>query len=150
MSFANAEADRRIANLVMVGRVTSISGNGTARVAFGDLGSADLPVMVQRAGAVHFWAMPSEGEQVVVASPSGDIAQAIIIGSIPAGNAPSSDTATPMLHLGGGKFVIVGDIEITGKVTVTEDVVADGVSLVHHTHKGVTTGSSNTGEPNGS
>jgi len=33
-------------------------------------------------------------------------------------------------------------------VTCSGDVIASGVSLVHHTHGGVTTGSGNTGQPN--
>lgn len=41
-----------------------------------------------------------------------------------------------------------GDVEVTGTVTASEDVVADGVSLHDHTHSGVQTGSGDTGAPN--
>lgn len=40
-----------------------------------------------------------------------------------------------------------GNINITGKVTVTVDVVAAGISLKSHLHKGVTSGTSMTGGP---
>jgi phage baseplate assembly protein gpV len=40
-----------------------------------------------------------------------------------------------------------GNINITGKVTVTNDVVAAGISLKSHLHMGVTSGTSMTGIP---
>lgn len=40
-----------------------------------------------------------------------------------------------------------GNINITGKVTVTNDVVAAGISLKSHLHMGVTSGASLTGGP---
>lgn len=41
-----------------------------------------------------------------------------------------------------------GDIDVTGTVTATTDVVGGGKSLKTHTHGGVQTGSGNTGAPN--
>tara|TARA_R110000803_G_scaffold13482_1_gene37857 strand:- start:7709 stop:8449 length:741 start_codon:yes stop_codon:yes gene_type:complete len=41
----------------------------------------------------------------------------------------------------------VGDINVTGTVTATTDVVGGGKSLATHVHSGVTTGGSNTGVP---
>lgn len=35
------------------------------------------------------------------------------------------------------KVEIIGDLFVQGKVTVTEDVIASGISHVHHTHTGV-------------
>lgn len=40
---------------------------------------------------------------------------------------------------------IVGDVNVTGTITATTDVVAGVISLVGHTHTGVTSGPSNTG-----
>lgn len=51
--------------------------------------------------------------------------------------APSVTLDTPQTH-------------ITGDVTVDGDVVASGISLVHHVHSGVMSGPANTGEPVGS
>ena len=86
--------------------------------------------------------MPSVGEQVLVACEGGDIAQGVLVASIYAGNAPSTDGGVPQINLAGGKMIINGTLE------VTVDVIAAGVSLVHHTHRGVAPGASNTGEPN--
>lgn len=142
MSMAGAEADRRVANLIQIGKVTAVNAGAVkARVKLGDIDSPELPVGQLRAGALSFWWMPSVGEQVVVAAPSGDIARGIIICAIFAGNAPSSDGGVPMVDLAGGKIIFNGDLEVIG------DVIASGVSLVHHTHPhGDPAG--NTGEPN--
>jgi phage baseplate assembly protein gpV len=143
MSFEAAEAARRAANAVRVGRIVSVDADSAqAVVDFGDLLSPPLDVAQLRAGGLQFWWMPTEGEQVVVLCESGDIAQGIITFGIYAGNAPSSDGGVPMINLGGGKMIVQGDIEVTG------DVIASGVSLVKHTHSDVVSGNSNTGKPN--
>lgn len=143
MSMAGAEADRRIGNIIQIGAVTAVNaGTGRARVQLGDLLTPEIPVGQLRAGALSFWWMPTVGEQVVVAAPSGDIARAVILCSIFAGNAPSTDAGTPMIDLAGGKIIFNGDIEVTG------DVTASGISLVHHAHPGIEPGGGTTGEPN--
>lgn len=142
MSFSAAENDRRAANLLMLGTVTSVNaGAARARVSFGDLASPEIPVGQFRAGALSFWWMPAVGEQVLVGCPGGDVGQGIILCSIFAGNAPSSDGAVPLIELAGGTLQINGSIELTG------DVIADGISLINHVHGGVTPGAGTTGEP---
>lgn len=158
MSFAAAEADRRAANLIQIGVVTGV-GAGVARVQIGDLDTPDLPVAQLRAGALSFWWMPTIGEQVVVACPSGDVARGVVLASIYAGNAPSSDLAVPMIDLAGGNMVINGSIEVRGSIFVTEnvtssgsmtvagDVTASGISLVDHVHGGILRGGATTDAP---
>lgn len=126
MSFAVAEGDRRLANLIRLGRVVSVNAaSATARVDFGGLISPAIPVGQLRAGALRLQWMPSEGEQVVVASPSGDLGQGVILCSVFAGNALGGG---PAIDLGGGTLTIDGDLSVTG------DVVASGISLAEHTH----------------
>ena len=167
MSFETSEADRRIANIISVGRVVAIDpGSSSAKVQIGDLTTPLIQVNALRAGVIQFWWMPSVGEQVLVAAPSGDMAQAVIVASIFAGNAPSADPNVPMINLNGGKMIIDGNLEITedlkvsgnvlvegtttstGNFETSADVTASGVSLVHHTHPGILQGGSSTGEPN--
>lgn len=172
MSFAAAEADRRIANVIAIGTVTEVSGSdSTARVALGDLTTNPLQVGSLRAGGMQVWWMPTVGEQVVVAAPAGDLARGVILCSIHAGNAPSSSADTPTIDLRGGTMVFNGDlkitgdidltgditmtgdldqdgsIEITGDVTSDADVVASGISLTTHVHSGVLAGPATTGGP---
>mgnify|MGYP007125467811 FL=1 len=42
---------------------------------------------------------------------------------------------------------INGDVAVQGKLTASEDVIADGKSLKSHKHLGVTTGSGVSGAP---
>lgn len=140
---ALADLDRRLQGVLQVGVVTKVdAGNAVACVKIGDLSTPMIPWMTIRAGGVQFWWAPSVGEQVIVGAASGDIEQGVILGSIYTSNAPSSDASTPMINLEGG------NMKINGTLIVTGDVVANGVSLVDHTHGGIALGSSDTRKPN--
>ena len=52
----------------------------------------------------------------------------------------------PITHQ--GDYIQTGNQTVTGKVTVSEDVVAAGISLVKHTHGGVMKGNAQTEVPN--
>jgi len=148
---ATAEADRRIGNVVQLGRVVSIDTTGQkARVRIGDIETTDIPVAQLTSGKIKFHWMPSPGEQVVVLAPSGDLARAFVQGSVPqSGHGVAPDAETPTIDLGGGTLSIIGDITVDGDITVTGDVVASDISLVKHTHGGVIPGGGSTGVPNG-
>lgn len=142
MTMAVSEGDRRLANVVRIGTIQSVDTAGpTAVVDFGDIKSPPLQIGQLRAGALSFWWVPTAGEQVLVACPSGDIAQGVVVASIFAGNAPSGDAGTPMMALGGGKAIIDGDLEVTGSVKAAVEVEAAGVKLTSHKHLGVMPGS---------
>lgn len=162
MTFAAAEADRRIANILSVGTVVAVD-NAAARVTvrIGDLDTPPLQVMQIRSGTIRLHWMPAVGEHVTVYAPSGDMARAFVGGSLPIdGNAVAPDTGSPTMDLGGGtlrvigKLYVDGDVEVTGKIDVTgqvtcaADVVASSISLTTHTHGGVFPGGSNTAGPN--
>lgn len=53
------------------------------------------------------------------------------------------------IHMTAGVKVVIDapDVEMTGTLTVTGDVIADGISLTTHVHSGVTTGGGVTGVP---
>lgn len=164
MSWGRSEGDRRLANVIRVATITAVdAGAGRARVSFGgDTESAWLPFPSPRAGDIQIWAPPSVGEQVVVACPSGDTAQGLIVASLSSG-------ASPPPSGDGGAFVVkIGDasIEITADgLTLTAGgvslaVTAGGVSITggqvdhngtnigdSHVHGGVVPGASNTQGP---
>lgn len=142
MAISGAEADRRIGNVVQVGVIKTVDlSAATARVEIGDLLTPPIPWATLSAGPVQFWWAPSAGSQVIVLAPSGDMAQAMILFELFKGNAPSSEATNPVFALNGGKIIVDGNIEVTG------DVIASGVSLVHHVHIGVASGPAKTGEP---
>ncbi|WP_169310841.1 phage baseplate assembly protein V [Cereibacter changlensis] len=151
MSLAAAEADRRIGAMLNVGTIVSIdNATGRARVRIGDLLTPPLQVMQIRSGAIRLHWMPSPGEQVTVSAPSGDMARAFVMGSLPIdGNLIAPDASSPTMDLGGGTLRLIGNLYVEGDIEVTGDVRASGVSLVTHTHGGVIPGGGDTGGPNG-
>ena len=103
MTFSAAEADRQIGNALHVGTVTAIdNATGRARVQIGDLLTPPLQVMQLRSGTIRMHWMPSVGEQVTIAAPSGSGIHRTVPGSSPptrSSNAsprpmPRSDPAT--------------------------------------------------------
>lgn len=143
----------------------------------GGLTVPGLPWLAGRAGSSLDWDPPTVGEQCVLFSPSGEPAQGVALVGLysqqcpapsksanerrrvyPDGAVIDYDHAThaliATLPAGGtaklvapGGVTILGDVAITGLVTVSEDVIAAGISLVNHTHGGVDPGPGSTGAP---
>jgi phage baseplate assembly protein V len=83
--FAITELDRRLANIIRFGKVIAADYNSAiprVKVAVGELTTAWLPVIVSRAGQDRSTWLLDIDEQVVVLSPSGELAQGIVLGSI--------------------------------------------------------------------
>jgi phage baseplate assembly protein gpV len=136
MTFAAAEADRQIANMISLGTVTSVdNGSGRVRVQIGDLATAPIQMMQMQSGKIRMHFMPSVGDQVSVVAPSGDMSRAFVIGALPIdGNMVAPDAESPTMDMGGGTMRIIGDVFVEGNMEITGDVVASGISLVTHTH----------------
>lgn len=147
------------------------------RVAIGQLVTGWIPWLTLRAGPDASWWAPEPGEQVLVLTPGGRGEQAVALPAVYSDAHPApADAATvrrdtyadgatveydraahrlrATLPAGGtavlvapGGVTIVGDVAIAGTVTVSEDVIASGVSLVTHRHTGITPGGALTGEP---
>ncbi|TLX52862.1 phage baseplate assembly protein V [Stutzerimonas nosocomialis] len=143
----------------------------------GRLTVPNLPWLALRAGSSLDWDPPTVGEQCILLSPSGEPAQGIALVGLysqqrPApGNSASlrrrkypdgavidydhaTHTLTATLPGGGraqlvapGGVSILGNVDIAGLVTVSDDVIAAGISLVGHVHGGVQGGPSDTGKP---
>lgn len=80
MSYFNAEHDRRLAALLQAGTVAAVDhAAARCRVRVGEWVSAWLPWSSAGAGQVRHWRPPSEGEQVMLFSPSGDPAQGFVL-----------------------------------------------------------------------
>lgn len=146
-------------------------------VSTGGLSVPNLPWLAQRAGSSLDWDPPTVGEQCILFSPSGEPSQGIALVGLysqqrpapsnsatvrrrkyPDGAVIDYDHATHSLSAtlpAGGKaqltapggVTILGNVDITGTVTVSADVVASGISLVTHKHGGVQTGSGTTAVP---
>ena len=143
----------------------------------GGLSIPNLPWLALRAGDSSDWDPPTVGEQCILIAPSGEPAQGIALVGLYSQQRPApSNSATvrrrkypdgavidydhashalsATLPAGGkaqltapGGVTILGNVDITGTVTVSADVVASGISLVTHKHGGVQTGSGTTAVP---
>lgn len=185
-----AELSRLLENLIRFGLIAEVQHvPPRVKVETGGILTTWLPWLAWRAGADREWDPPTVGEQVLLFSPSGQLANGVAVTGvfsdvIPANGdraglhrrtyadgavveydsvahhlravLPSGGTtelvSTGGIHIVGditheGNYIQTGDQTVTGLVTVTEDVVAAGISLVKHTHGGVQSGSGKTGAP---
>ena len=146
-------------------------------VSTGGLSVPSLPWLALRAGDSSDWDPPTVGEQCILVAPSGEPALGIALVGLYSQQRPApsnsatvrrrkypdgavidydhaSHTLSATLPAGGkaqltapGGVTILGNVDITGTVTVSADVVASGISLVTHKHGGVQTGSGTTAVP---
>lgn len=80
-SFENAELSRKLDNLIRLGTVEEVNcAMAKVRVKMiGNILTDWLPWVTARAGEDRSWSAPSIGEQVIVLSPSGEIAKGIVL-----------------------------------------------------------------------
>jgi len=94
------EAERRIANLVLLGTIEQVVIDGPAEaratVRSGELLTAPLRWMCGRMGNRRDWNPPKYGEQVLLICPDGDPAQGVIAGSL-GSNANPDPSGNPRL-----------------------------------------------------
>ena len=94
LSASIGDIDRRLAHVVKVGRVIAADyPNARIKVAVGRNQTGWVPWLTSRAGNDKTWHAPEIGEQVVVVSPSGDMAQGFVLpGAIFSGANPANGT----------------------------------------------------------
>lgn len=146
---------------VRVGTVTAVyPARHTVRVTFEDTGqnSDELPVRVASSQGAQFYCLPEVGAQVECVMRDNGQENGFVCGDAYSETMPPpfADANIIGFRCGGcqatfdkasGTFTIVGNIQITGTVTVNGDVIASGISLVTHTHGGVVPGGGSTGGP---
>lgn len=185
-----AALSRMLENLIRFGVIAAVQmAPPRVQVKTGTLTTAWLPWLALRAGADREWDPPTEGEQVILFSPSGQLANGVVITGLPSDHIPPNSNraglhrrtyadgtvieydsvahhlnatlvdggTTNLVSTGGinlvgnithhGDYTQTGNQTISGKVDVSIDVVAAGISLVNHPHGDVMPGSSKTGKP---
>lgn len=185
-----ATLSRLLENLIRFGIVAEVQMQPPrVRVQTGDLLTAWLPWIALRAGLDQDWDPPTENEQVILFSPSGQLANGVALtGIFSDEHVANGDRAglhrrtyrdgavieydsvahhlravlpeagtTELISQGGihivgpiiheGDYTQTGNQIITGKTTVSEDVVAAGISLVNHLHGDVKAGPDQSGKP---
>jgi phage baseplate assembly protein V len=82
-SFEHAEHDRQIANLIRLGTIETVDHQAKRlKVRSGDLLTGWLPWPAEVGRNYKRWRPLREGTQVILGSPSGDPAQAVVIGML--------------------------------------------------------------------
>jgi len=187
-----AELARLIENIVRLGTVEAVQVQPPrVKVKSGNIVTTWLPWLSLRAGADREWDPPTVDEQVVLLSPSGLLAQGIVLAGLFSDLIPANGdreglhrrtyrdgavieydciahhlramlpeggitdlTSTGGINIVGpinhtGDYTQEGNQSVTGKVTVSEDVVAGAnrISLVSHRTSGVTPGPGTSGGP---
>lgn len=110
MSFSIAELQRRIENLVRVGTIEAADYSGhtpKCRVRMGELLSDWIPMSQPRAGGNRVFQAFEVGEQVLLAAPGGDFAQAVVLASVNQSGVPAA-ASHPDIHridYGNGDFI---------------------------------------------
>ncbi len=106
--WAQAENERILANMIRVGVIAQLDeANARVIVRAGGLTTDWLPWLTMRAGEDRTWWAPEPGEQVLVLSPYGDPAQAVVLPAIyqEAHPAPGSVKTTSRVEFKDGAFV---------------------------------------------
>lgn len=178
-----ADLARLLENIVRFGTVEAVQMQPPrVQVKSGNITTAWRPWLNLRAGADREWDPPTIGEQVVLLSPSGNLAQGVVLTGLFSDLIPANGereglhrrtyrdgavieydsiahrlrailpeggitdiTSTGGINIVGpinhvGDYTQQGNQAVTGKVTVSEDVIAADISLRNHRTKGVTPG----------
>ena len=140
------DLERRLSNLLRIGVIKNNGDepNDRVRVKIGHNHTAPLRWLTHRAGNDRDWWKPEEGEQVLVLSPSGDLAQGVVLpalykeGFLP----PSTDPNKRATVYGDGAMVeydrtthhlkailpegATTELTSTGGIRVNGDLLVDG------------------------
>lgn len=100
LEFHISEMQRLVMNLIRIGKVAATNyADATVKVQIGELETDWVPWLSLRAGQDRSWNPPTVGEQVLVLSPGGDLACAVVVGSLyqtahPAPSSTGTETRT--------------------------------------------------------
>lgn len=155
LEYEVTELNRRLANMLCLGVISQIDLSNEipkARVIIGDIETAFLVMLMPRAGNdISFWSY-EVGEQVLVLSPSGDLSQGVIIGSINQSAIPAVASSSDIQRtrysdgaiieydrsahhlkavlpdgakttlISNGGVFVTGDVKVTGNIKATGDI----------------------------
>lgn len=96
---STAEILRLIHNLIRFGTIAEVDhAAARVRVTSGELLTAWLPWIESRAGTTRSWCPPTVGEQVIVLSPGGDLAAAVVLTGLFRAQHPAPSHSPDLFH----------------------------------------------------
>jgi len=126
IDFEITELHRRLANIIQLGKIVETNYAEVipkAKVEIGELKTAWLPMLVQRAGSDSSAWLLEINEQVLILSPSGDLAQGIILGSL---NQQAFPSVTNESHIHRSQYKDGAVIEYDRKKHVLKAILPSG------------------------
>ena len=151
-----SEQQRRLHNIATIGTVFDVNPDDqTMRLDVGDNQTDWLPIPALAAGQVRVWRCPSVGEQFLLVSPSGELANAIPVLSLYSNQHPSpsndpneirvryNDTDFLSVNTQDSQLILkindvifdvnsttlTGDLTVNGSVQVDGNIHSDGASV---------------------
>ncbi|MFK7866221.1 MAG: phage baseplate assembly protein V [Alphaproteobacteria bacterium] len=165
-SLNQSDLERRMNGMISFGTIHCVDYNqAKACVKIGEITTNYLPMIASRAGHNQSWSPYEIGEQVMILSPSGEIDQGWIMGSVFSNHHPANGD-NPDIHRmnykdgaileydraahhlkaqlpAGGKLTIIGDVDVAGSITASGDITDHTRSMAgdraiynNHTHTG--------------
>lgn len=147
------------------GRVTVVDDSGSVQKLQVRLGPLEIIDGMPAPHDYGFTSNPPVGSDVLVNFVGANRANGVVVAigsqayrmkNLASGEVAIYDKLGQSVHLTTAGIVIMsaglpitinGDIQINGSVNATGDVIAGGVSLMHHQHGGVRAGPDESGEP---
>lgn len=135
MSQALGELDRRLSNILRYGTITALDeANALVTVDIGDNTTASLPWFTSRAGGDRVWWAPEVGEQVMVLSPSGELAHGCVLPAIYQDTKPANGNSKDVHRVTFGDGTVVEYDRAAHRLNV--DTSASNGSVVINTGSG--------------
>jgi len=147
------EIEQRLANMIRIGTIQEVDlTTATASVKIGTIKTAKLPWMTQRSGDTVTWWAPDINEQVLVLSPSGDLGNGVILGSIYKQTKPSTNPDIHLTKYKDGTQIEYNQATHTLTINCVGNININGTKIGCNGGTGVVTGESIchfTGAPHG-
>ena len=115
----SADNNRRIESIIRFGLIAEVDhAQAKARVKCGEILTDFLPFITFRAGTTKTWSPPTQGEQCVILSASGELTTACIITGLYTQNSPSHSADEHVIEFADGAKITYnqanGDLAVTG------------------------------------
>lgn len=170
LTYRISELERKLSNILRFGTIVELEETtALVRVQTGEITSRWLPWATRRAGTDREWWMPEEQEQVLILSPSGDLAQGLVLPATYQDAFPANGTDRNIHRISYANGDIVEhnkqtgayNISMAGEVTIKAakinlqaaveqtggDMTSDGISAQQHLHDKVVIGKDISGKP---
>lgn len=140
----NAENQRRLHNIATIGTVTHINTDSALmRLAVGENVTDWVNIPSIAAGSISVWRCPSIGEQYLLVSPSGELANAIPVISLYSEHnpSPSTDPDEIRIRYNDTDFCSIDVVKSQLTIHISEAVIKSKTSIVLDTPEIRMTGS---------